>query len=155
MTSLDRIAARLAGDIARLDWRMSRMRRPGVVVEYDAEKHKARARLNTPNGKGGLTPWCDIEEASGAHNSRTTLTVGQSVWVNCPNGDLRQAKISAGIFSDEYKSTSTAAEETRFERGDVSVAIRPDMVEISKGGSHVKIAGDKVSIHTTGTAEFT
>ncbi len=147
MPSVDRVAARLAAEIDRMAWRISRMRRPGVVEQYDPVKHKARARLNTPEGKGGLTPWCDVEEASGAQTSRTTLTVGQTVWVNCPNGDIRQAKLSIGTFSDTYKSSSQMPEETRFERDMGRVAIRPEQVEMLHDGGIVRVQDGKVYIN--------
>lgn len=155
MVGLDRIVARVAGELERHVWRMSRMRRPGVVAEYDAARHMARVRLTTVNGQGGLTPWAEVEEASGGGTSRTTLTVGQPVWVNCPNGDIRLAKISAGTFSDNFKSSSQATDETRFERGDVRVAIRPDGGELSFGDTTVTVRDGKVQIHTTGTGDFT
>lgn len=119
------------------------MRRPAVVAEYDPVKHMARARLTTAAGTGGMTPWCHVQEAAGAQNSRTTLTVGQTVWVDCPNGDLRQAQISLGTFSDTHKSSSQAAEETRLERGQGWVAVRPEQVELRRADGIVSINGDE------------
>lgn len=156
MPSLDRITARIAADLARMEWRLSRMRRPGVVEQYDPKTHKCRVRLGMKgDAKRGLTGWIDVEEASGAGTSRTTLTVGQPVWVNCPNGDLRLAKASAGTFSDTYRSSSQEGDETRFERGSVRAAIRPDAGELSFGETTFTVKDGKLIGHTTGTAEFT
>lgn len=143
MPSLDRIVARVAADLARMEWRMSRMRRPGVVTEYDPEKHKCRVRLGmSGDDKRGLTGWIDVEEASGAGTSRTTLTVGQPVWVNSPTGDLRLAKASAGTFSDTYRSSSQEANETRFERGNGRVSVRPGETDMKSGDGVVRITDD-------------
>jgi phage baseplate assembly protein gpV len=170
MPRLDRIVAQLAGELHRTLSRVSKMRRPGVVSHYDPQKHMARACLNTGDEEPFLTPWSRIDEASGSHTSRTTLTVGQTVWVNCPNGDIRGCTISAGAYSDDYKSSSQAAEETRFERDDVRVAIRPDggelsmgdvQLTVSKGKAQMKIGNEfvkieegKISTFTAGTASF-
>lgn len=156
MIDIERIAARLFGDIQRQAQRTSRIMRPGVVEEYDPKTHKARVRLNTGQGAPLLSPKAPvIESGAGGQTSRTTLTKGQTVWVFCPNGDLRNAQVFAGTFSDEFKSTSTEADETRFERGGVRVAIRPDEAEMSFGETTVRVKDGKVAIHTTGTAEFT
>lgn len=155
MPSLDRITARLQADIARIAHRQARIMRPAIVKKYDAETHRAQVILNG-GGEGSefLSPLCRILEAAGAGTSRTTLVEGQTVWVFCPNGDLRGAQIMPGDFSEKFKSSSQAAHETRFERGDVRVAIRPDEAELSFGDTTVRVKDGHVRIHTTGTADF-
>jgi len=154
MATLDRIAARLRAEIERANHRAARSMRPGVVASYDPDKHMARVRLNGGQGVAFLSPLCQILEAAGAGTSRTTLVEGQTVWLLCPNGDLRGAQIMPGDFSDEFKSSSNAPHETRFERGNVRVAIRPDEAEMSFGETTVRIKDGHVRVHTTGTADF-
>lgn len=154
MATLDRIAARLRAEIERANHRTARALRPGTVAEYDPDNHKARIRLNGGQGAAFLSPWCNVLEAAGAGTSRTTLVAGQTVWLLCPNGDLRGAQVMPGDFSDEFKSSSKEAHETRFERGDVRVAIRPDEAEMSFGDTTVRVTAGHVRVHTTGTADF-
>ena len=143
MPKLDRVTARLQGEIARLKWRQDRQMRPGVVKKYDAEKHKAQVKLNSSSGEEFLTPLCDILEAAGGGTSRTTLTEGQTVWVLCPNGDLRGAQIMPGDFSDKYRSSSKAEKETRLEWEEEHLAVAPGKGTRTSGGATVRVEGGK------------
>lgn len=131
MASLERELARAVAELRRAQWRMSRIMRPAVVDAYDKDTHTARARLNPQSSKGGMSPAkTRIMEAAGTPTSRTTLTKGQTCWLFCPNGDMRQAQIIAGSFSNTFKSPSNAEVEDRRQVEDTFVSLTPGLAVI-------------------------
>ncbi|MEN0088815.1 MAG: phage baseplate assembly protein V [Pseudomonadota bacterium] len=117
---------------------MSRMERPGIVKEYDAEKHMVRLQLNPLDAETPfLSPWVQIEEAAGDGTTRTTPTIGQTMWLISPNGDIRTSKARFGQFSDKYKNGSTSDAETSISRGSSNVSITDGVIRITGGEVHI------------------
>lgn len=150
MVSLERDLARAWANIKRLEWRLDRMVRPAVVDKYNADTHTGRVKMSPADAEGGYSAKeVGINEAAGSHVSRTTLTKDQTVWVISPGGDLRQARIMPGAFSDQFKSSSQLAEESRLERGNVFISLTNGAVTVSSGGASVTLQGGVATVNAS------
>lgn len=129
--NLSRELARLSAELQRERWKLSRIMRPAIVREYDPDTHTTRAQINPEGSKGGMSPKkTKIMESSGKQTSRHTLTEGQTGWLFCPNGDMRQAQFIAGNFSDNFRPSSNAPQEIRHEIEETFASAKPDEYRI-------------------------
>jgi phage baseplate assembly protein gpV len=140
--------ARTEARLSIMRERLARVVRPCVIAEYDPATHTARAQVNPPGGTPLLTRKGTriLEVGSGGHTSRTTLTVGQTALLLAPFGDIRNAVIIPGSFSDAFKSPSQHGDETMWARGQSTSAVRDGEIEDISGQGRSMVSASHVAL---------
>jgi phage baseplate assembly protein V len=104
MTDLVRLIVDMVQRVHALEHRVSSQIRQGTISDVDNTKHRVRVMLDEPGAepfKSGWMPAAQFAAPGKGLKAHTPMTVGQSVTIFAPAGELRQAVAVPFTWSDQ------------------------------------------------------
>lgn len=129
---LDQQISHIGVRIADTERRNNNRRRTGTIAEGPDEKGRYRVELSRQGGVPYLTPWIRPKTV-GAGNVKLDVVyaIGEQVDVVSESGDLTDARIDFGTYSDDNPRENDANAPLRLKVGD-------SIIEISGSGITMK-----------------
>lgn len=128
---LDQQISHIGVRIADTERRNNNRRRTGTIAEGPDEKGRYRVELSRQGGVPYLTPWIRPKTV-GAGNVKLDVVyaIGEQVDVVSESGDLTDAHIDFGTYSDDNPRENDANAPLRLKVGDSIIEISGDSITL-------------------------
>lgn len=128
---LDQQISHIGVRIADTERRNNNRRRTGTIAEGPDEKGRYRVELSRQGGVPYLTPWIRPKTV-GAGNVKLDVVyaIGEQVDVVSESGDLTDARIDFGTYSDDNPRENDANAPLRLKVGDSIIEISGDSITL-------------------------
>lgn len=133
--------------ISDIERRVRNRRRTGTVKEFDASTGKYRVLLSEQNGTEYLSPWIGARTL-GAGNTKIDVVyaVGEQVDVISENGDLTDAQLDMGTYSESNARENGSNTPLHIKIGSTVIEASGSGAKITAGGVTMEITGGGVAI---------
>lgn len=155
MSGLADMLVAMVQRIQRLEHQVAGQIRPATVAAVDTAKQRVRVWLDEPGADAMKSPWISYAQFAAPGKglkAHTPPTVGQSVTLIAPTGELRQAAVLPLTWSDHARSPGTAdhpvvtfGDWAIEAKGDEIVVTTPKLKIIS-GGTVIAIEDGKITL---------
>ncbi len=119
----------------------------GRVSEVDAEKSLIRVTIGKDDdGNDVLSSWLPVSQQAGALKIHSLPSVGQTVALHSPDGDIEQAVAAPFSWNKDNASPSQSADEHVLTLGHVTVNLTGGGIVLSVGGVSISITGGGLAV---------
>ena len=141
---LEDYLAKLTRRIDELEQRLDQSVRHGTVSDVDASKQQIRMRIGGTDAEPLKSPWVPYGQIAGAMKIHSMPSVGQTMTLYSPTGDLRQGIAMPGSWSDANPSPSDKPGDHVLIFENVRVELRKDQLLLKVGDVSLDITKDKI-----------
>lgn len=134
-------------DVHMLKSAFSRVVKEGSVEEIDASKGYRVKLGEGTDGQPYLSGWLPFPEGS---KTSVPLKKGQNVVLLSPGGDIRQALMLRGGYSDALPSPNDNMEANVFEDAGVRAVIADSKLTVTIGGASFEFSGNGLTMTVSG-----
>lgn len=146
MAGIDRIIARMQGQIAELQRRQNNVVRYGRVIDVDPSKGLVKLDIGD-DGSSLETAWVKWAERAGARKTWNPPSVGEVMTLMSPAGEISENSIAMqGGFTDENPPPSSDGDAQAFTLGPLSITVKGSGVTLQLGGITLEIGAAGIAI---------
>jgi phage baseplate assembly protein gpV len=138
--------------LQRLEGRLAGKARHGTVQEIDTAKQLVRLRIGGTEDEPYLSPWIPYGQVAGPGTGlkvHAPPTIGQSMTLVSPAGDLRQSVAMPFTWSDQAAAPGTTGDPV-LTYGQVKVEVGAEALTLTVGSAVIKAATDGITIELDG-----